>query len=76
GAAPAEGGDGAEADPLLQLDVARRMTALMAARSASTAVLDLALEGAGRALGADRAVLALVAPNRAQLAARATEGHG
>jgi hypothetical protein len=32
-------------------------------------VLDLALEGAGRALGADRAVLALVTANRSQLSA-------
>ncbi|MBL8476311.1 MAG: HDOD domain-containing protein [Methyloversatilis sp.] len=66
----------ADPDPALQFDISRRMVALIAAHSASGAVLDLALEGAGRSLGADRAVLALVTANRSQLAARATHGRG
>lgn len=66
----------ADPDPTLQFDISRRMVALIAAHSASGAVLDLALEGAGRSLGADRAVLALVTANRSQLAARATHGRG
>lgn len=73
--ADAPAGD-AEPDPLAELDVARRIVSLIALQAASTTVLDLALEGAGRTLGADRAVLALVTANRAQLAARATEGLG
>ncbi len=67
---------GAEHDPVAELDVARRMVTLIALQAASTTVLDLALEGAGRTLGADRAVLALVTANRTQLSARATEGVG
>lgn len=69
-------GDAAEPDQALQFDVARRMVALVAARSPTGTVLDAALEGAGRSLGADRAVLALVTANRTQLAARATHGSG
>ncbi len=65
-----------EADPLLQLEFSRRMVALVSARSVSGTVLDLALEAAGSSLGADRAVLALVAANRSQLVARSTHGHG
>jgi HD-like signal output (HDOD) protein len=73
---PEPEGEVAEPDPALQFDVARRMVALVAARSPTGAVLDAALEGAGQSLGADRAVLALVTANRAQLAARATYGTG
>lgn len=67
---------GEEPDVALQLTLTQRMVAMVASRAPAGAVLDLALEAAGSALGADRAVLALVTPNRAQLSARGTHGRG
>jgi HD-like signal output (HDOD) protein len=65
---------GEEPDAALQLTLTQRMVAMVASRAPASAVLDVALEAAGSALGADRAVLALVTPNRAQLSARGTHG--
>lgn len=65
-----------EPDPLVQLAVARELAGLLAERASIAAVLDLALEGVFRSLGADRALLALVSPNRAQLQARSALGAG
>jgi HD-like signal output (HDOD) protein len=67
---------GEEPDAALQLALTQRMVAMVASRTPASAVLDVALEAAGSALGADRAVLALVTPNRAQLSARGTHGRG
>lgn len=64
----------AEPDPMLQLDVARRMATALADGEGSGVLLDLALEGAARSLGADRACVAMLSANRAQLAVRSADG--
>lgn len=61
-------------DPALQLEISREMSAHIAATPQLNALLDMALEGIYRGLATDRALFALVTPNRQQLLGKVALG--
>ncbi|ANQ84033.1 GAF-domain-containing protein [Azoarcus olearius] len=65
-----------EADPLLQLRILREISGRVAAGASVGEVLELVLEGIYRAVGFERVLFALLAPNRQQLVGKAALGRG
>lgn len=61
-------------DASVQLEVSREMSAHIAQAPQFNALLDMALEGIYRGLATDRALFALVTPNRQQLLGKAALG--
>ncbi|MCB1916818.1 MAG: HDOD domain-containing protein [Rhodocyclaceae bacterium] len=64
------------ADPQLQLQILRELSAMIASRAPLNDVLHLAMEGLYRTLGLERALFALLASNRTQLVGKAALGRG
>lgn len=62
-------------DPLLQLRILRELTTLVSSSSDVREVIHTVLEGMYRSIGMDRAVFALVSPDRRKLIARFALGH-
>lgn len=65
---------GAAPDPQLQLRILRDISAMIASRPNVTDLLQMVLEGIYRGAGMDRALVALLNPQRTQLAARVCLG--
>lgn len=63
-------------DPLLQLKILRDLSMLIAGRPNLNEILTLALEGIYRGIGMDRALFALLAPDRKAVTGKAALGAG
>lgn len=66
----------AESGPRLQLRILREISGRIAAGAALGEVLEMVLEGIYRAVGFERVLFALLAPNRQQLVGKAGLGQG
>jgi GAF domain-containing protein len=63
-------------DPMLQLRILRELSALIATRPQPNDLMQMALEGIFRGIGMERALFALLSPDRRQLIAKVALGVG